>query len=370
MGKSCGIHVGRAVGVALRAAASGIAMTVALVTTAAAQTPASSAAATGAACATAPAPAQREQACAAMLKAGTLQPKDAALTHYFRGFALRDLKQDDTALAEFSEAAKLDPDLWPASWVRAELLSERRYYDKAAATWAQVIARNPDLASLYDHRGDAFDNQGRRAEAVADYTKAIELARPKDPIARFYMNRAVSYEGDRQWEKALADYSEAIKRDDHLARAYFGRGRVEFLRGDMSVAAADLTKAFESDPADYYPLLWLFLAKSHGGKDAAVDLRRRASQLDLAKWPGPILRVYLGDLAPEQVKQPKQSQAWTEAEQKAGSDCELSFYLGELRLAKGDRGRALALFKAALDTGIHEFIEYAAASYELERTAR
>jgi lipoprotein NlpI len=184
------------------------------------------------------------------------------------------------------------------------------------------------------------------------------------------MERAVSYEGDRQFDKALADYGEAIKRDDHLARAYYGRGRVEFLRGDMGTAAADLTKAFDGDPKDYYPLLWLYLAQARGGKDAPAELRRRASQLDLAKWPGPIIQVFLGDTAAEKVQPPHEPAAWSEAEQKAGGNCELSFYVGELRLAKGERARAVALFKTAVDSGIGEYIEYVSASYELDRAGR
>jgi len=322
------------------------------------------------ACAGAAPAAQREKACATLLQNSALKPKDAALTHYFRGFALRDLKQDDAALAEFSDAVKLDPELWPANWVRAELLGGRRYYDKAAGAWTEVINRNPQLASLYWERGSAWDNQNRRAEAVGDFTKAIDLAGPKDPVAHFYLDRAVSYEGDRQWDKALADYSEAIRRDDRLSRAYFGRARVQFLGGDPGSAIADLTKALERDPADYYPLLWLYLAQVRGSNDAPVELKRRAASLDLAKWPGPIIKVFLGELAPEQVKPPVQPEAWSEAERKSGAACEVSFYVGELRVAKGDRGKAIALFRAAIETGIQEYIEYRAATYELDRTAR
>ena len=362
MGKSRGIRIGGP-----RAAALGFALMALLAAGAEAQSPSPS---TTAACAGSPVAAQREQACAVLLR-GALPSKDAALTHYFHGFALRDLKRDDAALAEFSEAGKLDPDFWQAQWVRAELMMQRRYYEKAAAAWDQVIARNPSLAGLYLRRGEALDSEGRRAEAVGDFTKAIELARPKDPIAVFYVDRAASYEVDRQFEKALADYGEAINRDGHFARAYFGRGRVEFLRGDMGAAGADFTRALEANPADYYPLLWLFLAQSHSdGRDAAVELRRRASQLDLANWPGPIIRVLLGELAPKQVEPPSQPQAWTDAERKAGSACELSFYLGELRLVKGERAGAVALFKTSLDSGIREYIEYAAAAYELDRAAQ
>lgn len=360
----------RGIGIGGRSAAAlGVVLSAFLITAAEAQSPAAPSVSTISACAGSPVPAQREQACATILK-GALPPKDAALTHYFRGFALRDLKQDDEALAEFSEAAKLDPDFWPAQWPRAELMMQRRYYEKAAAAWDQVIARNPSLASLYFRRGEAFDNEGHHAQAAGDFTKAIELARPKDAVALFYEDRAVSYESDRQFDKALADYGEAVNRDGHLARAYFGRGRVEYFRGDMGAAEADLARAVEADAADYYPLLWLFLAQSRGnGKDAAVELRHRASQLDLSKWPGPIIQVLLGDLAPERVKPPSQPPAWSDAERKAGGDCELSFYLGELRLAKGERARAVALFKTAIASGIREYIEYAAASYELDRAA-
>ena len=322
------------------------------------------------ACGGAAPPAQREKACALVLQNSALKPKDAALIHYFRGFALRDLKQGDAALAEFSDAVRLDPELWPANWVRAELLMGRRYYDKAVAAWSDVINRNPQLASLYWERGSAWDNQSRRAEAIGDYTKAIDLAGSKDSLAHFYLDRAVSYEGDRQWAKALADYAEAIRRDDRLSRAYYGRARVQFLGGDAGSAVADFDKALERDPADYYPLLWLYLAQVRGSKDALVELKRRAASLDLAKWPGPIIRVFLGELTPEQVRPPAQPEAWTEEDRKAGAACEVSFYVGELRLAKGERAKAMALFRAAVATGIKEYLEHGAAAYELDRMSR
>jgi lipoprotein NlpI len=315
-------------------------------------------------------PAERAKACATILTNPAIRPGEAAVTHYFRGFALKDLNQSDDAFSEFTEAIRLDAELWPSYWPRAEILAARRDYGRAAADLTELIRRNPQIGSLYSMRGADLDNQGQPDAAVADFTKAIELATPKDPLAEFYEGRANVFEGSHQWEKALTDYSEAIRRDDSLSFAYAGRGRVEFLTGDFAAAITDLTKAADGDASNKYTLLWLFLAQLRTGKDAVAELQRHASQMDLKQWPGPIIQIFLGELRPEQVQPPALPAAWDEAAQKAGANCEVSFYTAELSLAKKQRDRAVSLFKASVNTGVAEYIEYRAAGYELERMTR
>lgn len=321
------------------------------------------------ACAGAAAPAERAKACATLLANPAIRPADAAIDHYFRGFALKDLGQADAALADFNEALRLDAGLWPTYWVRAEILAARRDYEKAADDLTGLIVRNPQIASLYSMRGGALDNQGQASAAVGDYTRSIELAAPKDPLAEFYMNRAVAFEGAHQLDKSLADFSEAIRRDEHLSLAYAGRGRAEFLTGDFAAASADLTRAADADPANLYSDLWLFLAQSRAGTDAVGELKRRAGKTDLKRWPGPIVQILLGNLGPDQFETPALPATWPEAARKAGANCEVSFYLGEFNFAKGRRDKAAALFRAAVRTGIQEYIEYRAAAFELDRMA-
>jgi lipoprotein NlpI len=313
---------------------------------------------------------QRAKACTAVLEGTGLTPREAALGHYFRGFAERDLHQDDAALTDFEAAIRLDADLWPAYWMRAELLEPRRDYAKAAGDWTEVIKRNARMASAYARRGDDLDNLGRAADAVADYSKAIELAESKDNVAGFYMDRAGAFAGDHQLDKALADYNQSIGRDSRSYGAYMGRGRVEFLRGDYAAAIADLTKAADIKRSDGYAVLWLYLAEARAGQSAPAQLRQRAEHMDLKAWPGPILRALLGDAKPEQVEPPQQPETWSEEIRRAGAQCELSYYLGEVKLLQHQDAKAAALFRAAIATDMKEYVEYRAASYELRRLGR
>jgi lipoprotein NlpI len=313
---------------------------------------------------------QRAKACTAVLEGTGLAPREAALGHYFRGFAQRDLLQDDAALTDFEAAIRFDAELWPAFWARAELLGPRRDYAKAAGDWTEIIRRNPRMASAYARRADNLDYLGRAADAVADYSKAIELAQSKDNVAGFYMDRAGAFEGDHQYDRALADYSQSISRDNRSHGAYMGRGRVEFLRGDYAAALGDFAKAAEIDRADGYAVLWLYLAEARAGHSSPAQLRQRAEQMDLKAWPGPIMRALLGDAKPEQVEPPQRPETWSEASRRAGAQCELSYYLGEVKLLQHEDARAATLFRAAIATDVKEYVEYRAAAYELQRMGR
>lgn len=317
------------------------------------------------------APDQRVRACTSLLEGGGLTAAESALGHYFRGFARHDLGQEDLALADFDAAIGLDATIWPAYWARAVLRGARRDYTKAAEDWSEVIRHYPRIVAAYSSRAEVLDDSGRGSEALADYSKAIELAGAKDNLAQLHIDRAIAYENERQYDKAMADFNDGIDRGNHNARAYAARGRVEFLHGDNAAALADFTKAAEIDQQDDYVLLWLYLAEAHaGGSDAMAQLRQRARQRDLQAWPGPIVRAVLGELKPEQVVPPPQPRAWPEAARRAGAQCELSFYLGEQKLLQHERERATQLFRGAIATGVTEYIEYRAAGYELQRLSR
>jgi lipoprotein NlpI len=321
-------------------------------------------------CATITAPAEREAACTALLKQSGLSPEETALAYYYRGFGRVDRYYDSAAELDFSVAIGFDPELWPARWARAELKSRHRNYADAAADWSEVIRHEPNIASLYAKRAVALNDLGRSEEAIVDETKAITLAGPKDPIARFYLYRADAADAAHQWPKARADYSEVIQRGGDLLQAYLGRARAELLSGDPTTALADAKKAAEIDATNGYPLLWLYIVERRSGssgKDASTALRERSAKLNLQTWPGPIIQVLLGDRSAEQIPSPAQPAAWPEATRKAVGQCELSFFLGEARLASGERDRAMALFRAAVDTGMKEYVEYNAAAFELQR---
>jgi tetratricopeptide (TPR) repeat protein len=60
----------------------------------------------------------------------------------------------------------------------------------------------PDFAAAYNNRGIAYMKAGHLAEAIRDYSRAIEL---QPGYADAFENRASAYAQNGQYEQALAD---------------------------------------------------------------------------------------------------------------------------------------------------------------------
>jgi RNA polymerase sigma factor (sigma-70 family) len=137
---------------------------------------------------------------------------------------------------------------------------EKRY-DDALADFTKAIELDPGFTAAYFSRAgiyDARDDMERRdyAKAVADYTRQLEIE-PRDCSARH--NRALACEQLRQYDKAIADYTEIIQGDTDFSRLVDGkdkqvaldhhyRGRVYFDKKDYANAIADFTEAVRLDP--------------------------------------------------------------------------------------------------------------------------
>jgi len=118
------------------------------------------------------------------------------------------------------------------------------------------------------------------------------------------------------------------------------------------------------EPSDPYAVLWLYLARARAGEDGRGDLATQATRLNLSKWPGPVLALYLGNAAPEALLPAARD---SDPKKQREQQCEAYFYLGQQALLRGDRAEAIRLFRAAVDTGVTDFIEYQGAQMELKR---
>lgn len=112
----------------------------------------------------------------------------------------------------------------------------------------------------------------------------------------------------------------------------------------------DLGQNLRLDPTDPYAVIWLYLSRAKGGPDGKDELKANAAGLDLSKWPGPVIQLYLGQSTPEDVL--------TAAGSDSGQRCEYNFYVGEYRVVRGERPQALILFRGAADGCPNDFVEY------------
>ena len=304
-----------------------------------------------------------ERAYTDALATSGITPKLAGATRVGRaGVYIAEGKYGE-GIADYEEAIGLDPALAPKFAELARALEHERQFGIAETILTRAIAADPNSAPLYDQRGDARDSLGNHAGAVEDFGKAIELAGPGDNLAGFYNDRATAYGAERDWVDSIADADQAIRRDAKLADAYRVRAMSEYYSGKVDRAVSDFSQAADLDPKDPYHALWLYLAEKRSGKDASADLRRRAGALDLTKWPGAVIQVAMGTLRPEAIVLPAHEKVW----ETKRDECERDFYLGEFALLSGDTAAASRFFHAALGTDIKEYVEYIAASAELER---
>jgi len=76
-------------------------------------------------------------------------------------------------------------------------------YERAETIWTRIIGLNESNAAAWSNRGNCRTSQGRFADAIEDFDKAIALA-PTEPDP--YLGRGVAREGLREYGGALEDY--------------------------------------------------------------------------------------------------------------------------------------------------------------------
>src|SRR5208283_1984353 len=97
----------------------------------------------------------------------------------------------------------------------------KEQFDQAIADFSKAIEVNPNSEKAYDSRGNIYLLKGQADQAIADYSKVIAL-NPKNLKA--YNNRAIAFQSKRQFDQAIADYSKIIELNPKIAQAYFYRG--------------------------------------------------------------------------------------------------------------------------------------------------
>jgi tetratricopeptide (TPR) repeat protein len=112
--------------------------------------------------------------------------------------------------------------------------------------WTDVIDQNQTIAPVYNNRGAAYQDEKRYTEAIADFTKAVEL---KPDYAEPYNNRAVIFTDENKYPQALDDLNKAIAAKPRYAEAYSNRGIVFMQAKKYDEALSDYSKAIELNPS-------------------------------------------------------------------------------------------------------------------------
>jgi len=151
-----------------------------------------------------------------------------------------------------------------------------------------------------------------------------------------------------------------VQLDPRDARAYFHRARVYWQSASLGKSLTDLDQAILLNPKDAYPVIWREIVAKRS--DQPSRLSEAAKQLDAAKWPAPVINLFLGTMTPEQVLSAADD---ADPVKRKWQFCEANFYIAERALQRGSKEEALKLFDQAAADCPKTFIEKQAADVEL-----
>jgi tetratricopeptide (TPR) repeat protein len=151
----------------------------------------------------------------------------------------------DRAIEDYTDALRLDGNNAVIYLNRGEAYTQKADYDPAIADFNQAIRLNPNYARAYISRGLTYNYKGDGDKAIADYNQAIKVD-PNDAAA--YHNRGGVYNDKKDYDRAIADYTQAIRLNPNYASSYNGRGFVYYSKGDNDRAIADYNQAIRLDP--------------------------------------------------------------------------------------------------------------------------
>jgi tetratricopeptide (TPR) repeat protein len=143
--------------------------------------------------------------------------------------------------------------------------------------WNDALQKSPHKARAYYGRGDGNFHNGRLAEALSDYSKAIDIA-PYYLMA--YDGRGIVHTKLNQLPEALSDFDRAIKIYPGYAKAYNDRGAVYTEQGRFIQANSDYDRAIALNPnliSAYYNRGLMSYKQGHFD-DAVPDFSRCIEQ--------------------------------------------------------------------------------------------
>jgi putative GTP pyrophosphokinase len=127
--------------------------------------------------------------------------------------------------------------------------NENRFAE-AIAVYSRILELEPDgliCSLIYKHRGMANFAQSNYKDAILDFNKALELD-PKSYKVAYY--RGVVHSVLKQFSEAIDDYTMSLEVNPFQAFCLFRRGQAYFHIGDYPQALSDCEAALAMEPGN------------------------------------------------------------------------------------------------------------------------
>ena len=251
--------------------------------------------------------------------------------------------------------------------IRGQCAAGRGQYEPAIADYTKALELDSrSLQALY-YRGVARSQIGALAEGLDDFSRAIAI----DPsFSAAYGGRAGNKRLLDDDAGALGDLSQAIQLQPRNPALRHARGCLFYDRREWDRATDDFVGATELEPQGHalaQARLWL-VGSRRGEPNASERLATFLARpgLKLAdEWDRSILEFLLGRVSEEAFLRMGEDRA-ADAFVRAGRLTQAHFYVGSVRLLRGDRTGARDHFQAAVAIGRRSFAEYLSAQRDLD----
>ncbi|ASC03902.1 hypothetical protein CBG50_12030 [Fusobacterium polymorphum] len=148
-------------------------------------------------------------------------------------------------IEEYTKKIEEEPNNASNYYNRGNAFRNLKNYHGAINDYNKAIELNPNNAFYYNNRGISFSNLKKYHEAINDYNKTIEL-NPNN--ASYYNNRGISFSNLKKYHEAINDYNRAIELNPNYISVYNSRGLVYNNLGEYKKAIDDFDKTIELDP--------------------------------------------------------------------------------------------------------------------------
>ena len=231
----------------------------------------------------------------------------------------------------------------------------------AVARAESALAADPRNVELILALGLAQSGIRRYREAIATFSQGIEIAPDNAVLYRWRGHRYLSV---REFDRARADLERGLQLDPSCYGCLYHLGVVKFVAGEFAGAADAFARGLPLAPnagerAGSIDWSWMSLMRAGQAAEAQAVLDRNADSLPVENAYTRRLRLYRGQIGPEQVLTP------TEADDV--NIATLSFGLGNWYLVRGDTARAREWFGRAVASGGWPAFGFIAAEAELTR---
>ncbi|HTL05610.1 MAG TPA: tetratricopeptide repeat protein, partial [Gemmatimonadales bacterium] len=215
----------------------------------------------------------------------------------------------------------------------------------AVARAQRALTEEPQSVARIIALGVAQSGVRQFREAIETFSRGLGIA-PND--AMLYRWRGHRYLSVREFAKAKADLTRGLALDSTNYGILYHLGIVRFAAGDFAGAADAMQRAQPRAPdagelAGATDWLWMSLMRAGKAAEARAMLERRPDSLPTTVAYAQRLRMYRGEIGPEQV--------FTPADTSDIAVATLSYGIGNWFLVRGDTVQARRWFDRSIASG-------------------